>query len=202
MDREYSLSDPNNSNSLQATLQSLNGQVDAALKEFHGNLITGMTLLTEKASQPERVIIDRILDNVLKPSAKKAISDEWIAEGRVLVHIAGREVAAGNFKNALAMFQFIICLFPGLGSAWVGLAVCEEELGNKDKAAAIFTLGMDSLPNNYFVHLHAAVFFSACGDQEKVKEITQRIQQMLYQEQDSECSMHVSKDVKQILSQI
>lgn len=89
----------------------------------------------------------------------------------VLEEIAKKELVNKNIEEAEAMYRLIIQLDPTFSGAWVGYALCEQELGNLDVAEAIYELALSLMPQDYFILLFAADFYVIINQKEKAKTI-------------------------------
>ena len=165
------------------------------LVKFDHDISLGATLLHEKALPEEQDAIDRVLTDFVD-SQREHSNQEFLEDGKKLVTIASRELGEGHFQDAEAMFCFILHLFPMLGSAWSGLAASAYALGKQEQADLLFSLGVNTLPKNYFLLLQAAYFYLSSGQQEKIPEVLDKIYYVLSFEQDPACIAYVSDEIK------
>lgn len=156
-------------------------EIHSLQKQYEKDLSTGAMAFLDNAYPEEEKQLKKIFLDAKLDSNKVSKSDQT-AEARFLETIAKRTLSSGDIKLATCMFYLIVCLFPDLGSGWVGWAVAEQELKNFEKAKTIFSLGITLLKNNFFLTLYAAKFFLLMKDKGKAKEILTELSLSLKEE--------------------
>lgn len=204
--------------SLEICEKEAHKQVDDAYDLFINSLVDGEDLFLEVATPQEKEQLEKIIHKAEKaPATNSEVTGEALIEIQpvendeeavltsafnleeldFLEKMAKRELAENRFENSSLMFRWILLFVPTYSPALVGAAISEQQLNHIDDAKNLFLLGIEALPNDYYLHQYAADFFVTIQDVAKAKEILINAQNGLKEEK-----LETSDDYKAITERL
>lgn len=116
-------------------------------------------IATAGLNASERIDVESDSDNILT-----------FEELDFLVQIAKR-IMLESAEEATSIFKFLLFLDPGYATAWIGLAICLQEMGFNQVAEQTYEMALKLIPTDYQLRIYAAEFFILIEKYERAKEI-------------------------------
>lgn len=172
--------------SIDIIITEANQQVEQYIQSFKMDISKGLGLFRQKAHKTEQDQLRQTWAKVITYVRAIEVGNNLTellspADLQFLEQIAKRELMDKQYEDASCMFRFLIQISQQYSSAWVGWAVCEQELVHFDNVDSIYEMGMALLPYNFFIRIFASEYFIATDRKERAREILQRCLEALAQ---------------------
>lgn len=158
--------------SLEACEAQARKEINDSYNEYVTQLVDGMDLFLARVKEDEKETFDAIMKKSEEENPDNPFPINF-QDALFLAKIAGRELAANQNENASLMYRWIIAFQPAFGAAWVGSAIAEQQMDHIQQAKDIFTLGLELLPNDYYLKRYAAEFYITIKDNATAKSIVE-----------------------------
>ncbi len=169
--------------SIQQQLDEQDNQIDELMVFAHRDTEKAVELFLNECLPEERLKVEEIFFKAVSRlgeiTGKFDAHSITLEECECLEEIAKRKLIGHDYYNGSHMYRFIIQLNGFFSEAWVGWALCEQELGNWEAVDLIYQMALEFMPYDYYIILFAADFYISINRKEKAIAILEKGKQQL-----------------------
>lgn len=162
--------------------------------------------LFQTQSMPEeREQLSTILSQIVSIGINSIEGETDLANGEItendlncLEGIA-RRVMLKDREESACLYKFILLLDPGYPLAWIGLAICYQEMGFQDVAEQTYEFALQ-LSSDYLLQIYAAEFFIIINKNERAMEILNSAKNQLINENKVEILNYIAEKIAKMIA--
>lgn len=180
--------------------------VATELYDIHMKEIGRAINLFQTQSMPEeREQLSKILSQIVSIGINSIegetdLADEELTEGDLnFLEGIARRVLLKDRDEAACLYKFILLLDPGYPIAWIGLAICYQEMGFQAVAEQTYEFALQ-LSSDYMLQIYAAEFFIIINKSERAMVILNNAKNQLISENKVESLNYIAEKIAKMIA--